>query len=169
MQFRRIGRSVVRREGSWSSNLALAIECRIITFLYRLQVSPDIFELKQLVEVGVALVLDEAFPMYGGMDLCSFAYMPRNCNYLVPMYALVVVISDWRKKLLTDFHARLLSNRVFFNVPRFMIVSYQFFMGFIWRHPDYPGDFAYPFLRRSVPFKPGFVLDIYRGMDISYL
>jgi len=69
-QFYRLGKKLVSTEGSWSSALAMALECRILTFLYRMQISLDVFDIRRLVLAGVASISDT---------------LPKHCNYLVPI------------------------------------------------------------------------------------
>jgi len=72
--------------------------------------------------------------------------------------------------MLVDLKLRIRRRRIFFGIPRFLLLSYAFCFALIWNEPRYPQDFAYPFLRKtSGRFKKHFLFDLYRGLDISFI
>lgn len=117
------------------------VENRLIGMLYRFQISLNIFDLRLFVLTGVTLINGESKTYF---------------NELVPMFSLLTFKKEISKKLHYDITRRFKRGQLYFNVPRYMFVSYKLMFAFVYREPK-KIDLAFPLK----------IIDVYRGVDLQ--
>ena len=128
-----------KKEGSWESSFIMLVENRIIGMLYRMQVIVNIFELRLFILSGKVIVNNKKLTYYnapvGYGDIVRFD--SRLSTFL-------------RYSVIKRFAKRAL----YFNIPRYMFVSYKLMFGFVYKEPR-KADLAFPLN----------VIDVYRSAD----
>lgn len=139
-QSRKLARVASRKEGSWESNFIMLIEGRIISVLYRMQFLLNVFELRFFIRGGNVLVNNKLLTYHNAAIT----------------YADIVRLKKWTShNIRYALIKRLRDMSFFFNIPRYMIISYKLMFGFIYQEPK-RRDLSYPIA----------AVDIYRCADV---
>lgn len=136
-----IAKAASKKEGSWESNFILLVENRLIGMLYRFQVSLNIFDLRLFILKGLVLI-DGNLKTY--------------FNEPIPMFSILTFKNPESKRLHYDIVKRFRRGFLYFNVPRYMFVSYKLMFAFVYREPKRI-DLAFPLK----------IIDVYRGADLQ--
>jgi ribosomal protein S4 len=138
-KFKKLLSIAYRHEGSHEGNFILLIENRLVFMLYRMQFCLNIFDLRCFVENTGALVNGERF---------------TYCNLPVAFGSIVRLDTKWTKITYYYLYRRMIRNQFYFNIPRYMFISYKLMFGLVYREPKLR-DLVYPISH----------LDIYRACD----
>jgi len=127
-QFRRIARAAKKRKGNFEENYCLALECRMVSFLYRTSLVSNMFQCIQLVKAA-ALMVD--------FKLVNHVNSPVRLGQLV-------AFNSYHKRIVyICLLKRLRRQASVFNVPTYMFVSYPFLFAFLKRFPR-QDDLVFP-------------------------
>jgi len=109
-QFRRMARAARKKDGFFEGHYCLALEGRMLTFLYRTGFVSDMFE-------ALAFVRNSFLTL--NRRVLNFA------NQQVALYALLALHVSIKKKVYFSLLVRLCINRrSLFNAPRYIYISY---------------------------------------------
>lgn len=118
----------------------MLVENRVIGMLYRMQIIMNIFELRFFVLTGKVLVNNKKLTYYNAaVGYCDIIRFERRLATFL-RYAIIKRFA--RKKL-------------YFNIPRYMFVSYKLMFGLVYKEPR-RCDLAFPLK----------VIDVYRSSDL---
>jgi len=120
-QFRRLARQAHKQDGFFEGNYCLALEGRLVTFLYR---------------TGFVTTLQEAFLWVRQGAITVDRKVHSFANEQVGLYR-VLGFHPWlKKRAYFELLVRLCVNRrSLFKGPRYMYVSYWFLFAFMQQHP----------------------------------
>lgn len=140
-QFRKLARVASKQEGSFESNYIRLVECRLLTLLYRMHWLYSVFQIRPFIFNKNVLVNNSIVTL---------------CNYSINFGDIVRLLKPTMvSRIKFDIIRRFSRKMLFFNVPRFLYVSFKFMFGTLIDEPK-KEDLAYP--QKS--------MDIYRGADI---
>lgn len=140
--FRLMARAAHKKDGYFEGHYCLALEGRVVTFLYR---------------TGFVATMQEAFALVRQGAVTVDGKVRRFANSPVALYRLLGIHPRLKKSVYFDLLVRLCVNRrSLFNRPRYMYISHWFLFAFMQRHPS---------LRDLV--LPRF-LDIYRATGFAH-
>jgi ribosomal protein S4 len=127
-QFRRLARSMRRKKGAYEHNYLLSLECRLMSYLYRTSLLTNPFYCMKFIKKGHVLI-----------DLkCQNHY-----NFKVPIYKMITFSDEGKKMLYKTVKVRLKDKKSYFNLPKFINMSYFFLFNYIIK-PPVKGDLVYP-------------------------
>lgn len=138
-QFRKFASVATKLEGSWESSFIMLVENRVIGMLYRMQINMNIFELRWFVLTGNVLVNNKKITYYNAsVDYFNILrFKPRTAEF------------SWH-----DIIERFKAGLVYFSIPRYMFVSYNRMLAFVFCEPK----------RVDLVFPIKFI-DVYRSAD----
>jgi ribosomal protein S4 len=111
-----------------ATNYCYLLECRLMGIVYRTNLMASPFEIIRFIKDGHVLV----------------DFKPKwKINYLIPVGEIFTFSKTYEKKLLFLIRRRLKAKAVYFNVPKFLFMSYKFMFGFLMRFPK-SSDIIYP-------------------------
>lgn len=138
-QFKRLAHVATRMEGSWESNFIMLIENRVLGMLYRMQVLLNVFELKSFIIRGKVLINNKKITYY---------------NALINYYDIVTFSEFDSVQIRYDIIKRFSRGSLYFNIPRYMFISYKLMFAFVFTEPK----------RKDLSFPIKFI-DVYRSAD----
>jgi len=140
-QFRKLSKIAAKQEGSFESNYIILIEGRLLTLLYRMHWLYSVFQIRPFIFNKNVLVNNTI------ITLCNFSIN----------FGDFVRLKDKRinGRIRFDIIRRFSRGMLFFNVPRFLFVSFKFMFGLLIGEPK----------RKDLAF-PQKTMDIYRGADV---
>lgn len=120
-QFRRMARAAHKKDGYFEGHYCLALEGRVVTFLYR---------------TGFVATMQEAFTAVRQGAVTLNGRVRRFANAQVALYRLLGIHAQLKKRVYFDLLVRLCVNRrSLFNRPRYMYISHWFLFAFMQQHP----------------------------------
>lgn len=119
-QFRQLARTTRLLDGCFEHNFLLALEGRLISFVYRTSFLPNLFQCIKLVRKG-------------GVMIEKTLYNHVNCR--IPINTFVKFTSLAKRLIYISLLYRLGRQLVLFNPPRYMFVSYSFLYCYMKRPP----------------------------------
>jgi hypothetical protein len=141
-QFRTMARNSRKKDGFFEGHYCLALEGRLLAFLYRTGFVADMFE-------SLAFVRNSSVTI--NRRIQNFVNQP------VALYALLALHPRVKKSVYFSLVIRLcVNNRSLFNAPRYMYISYWFIFAFMLQNP----------LLKDLPL-PRFV-DVYRATGYAH-
>jgi ribosomal protein S4 len=140
-QFRQLARRTRLLDGCYEHNFFLALEGRLVSFVYRTSFIPNIFQCIQLVRRG-GVVVEKSVQNY--------------VNYHVTINRVVRFTSLVKRLIYISLLYRLGRQLVLFNPPRYIFVSYYFLYCYMKRPPR----------RRDLVFPIS--LDMYRATGYAF-
>jgi len=140
-QFRQLAQRTRRLEGCFEHNFLLALEGRLVSFIYRTSLMPNLFQCIKLVRSGGILV-----------DGC----LQNHPNYSIGYNVLINFLPLTKKLIYLSLLYRLVHKLFLFNPPRYMFVSYVFLYCYMKRPPQ----------RRDLVFP--IALDMYRATGYAF-
>lgn len=127
--FKAMARGARKKDGYFEGHYCLALEGRLITFLYRTGFVATMFEALRAVKSNFVTV---------NKRLISYP------NQKVKLYQLLAIHPFMKKKFYFDLLVRLcIDKRSLFNGPRYMYISHWFMFAFMYQYP-YKKDLALP-------------------------
>lgn len=140
-QFRQLARRTRLLDGCFEHNFLLALEGRLISFVYRTSFVPNLFQCIQLVRQG-GVIVEKRVQNY--------------VNYRVTINKFVKFTLLVKRLIYISLLYRLGRQLVLFNPPRYMFVSYPFLYCYMKRPPK----------RRDLVFPIS--LDMYRATGYAF-
>lgn len=138
-QFRRLAKRASDFEGSWESSFIMLVENRLISLLYRMQINMNIFELRWIIYRRKVLVDNKVIDY---------------ANAAVPYFVIVRFNRLNKRKFKHSIVERFTRRLMYFNVPRYLFVSYKLLFAFVFKEPKRV-DLAFPIK----------AVDVYRSAD----
>lgn len=139
-QFRKLAVVASRREGSWESSFIMLVENRVLGMLYRMQINMNVFELRWFVLLGNVLVNNK-----------KVTYYNAAVNYFEILRIRQLRVSDSIQNSIIE---RIKANIIYFNIPRYLFVSYKYMFAFVYTEPK----------RADLVF-PNRAIEVYRSAD----
>lgn len=146
-QFRKLARIVRKKEGPVGNLFVLALEGRLINFLYRSLFTETIFESFFLIKQGYILV-----------DKHIITYP----NYNVNLYEILSVLPLIKRRFYLFLLTRIfIEKNIFFNTLNFIFISFRFLFSYMYKLPN----------EKDIPYRSGkdynfgsrWPIDIYRA------
>jgi len=128
-QFRKVFRSAAKQDGNFEVNYLRFLEGRIVSIIYRLNLSADIFWLIKFMKEGCFSV-----------EYNSITFP----NYIVPIGKLLTVSKSWHAKFIMTLSKRIKLRTLLFPTPAFIYACYRMFWFYLLRYPR-RRDLIYPF------------------------
>jgi len=117
----------------------MLIENRVLGMLYRMQINMNVFELRWFVLLGNILINNK-----------TVTYYNAAVNYFDILRFRTASARLFRTGVIERFKAKV----TYFNIPRYMFVSYKHLFAFVYNEPK----------RTDLAF-PNKAIDVYRGAD----
>lgn len=136
---RRIKHYALKRQGSFEAYFLLGMEGRLSYLAYRTHIIHNIFSLKQILGWGILKV-----------NGCIINY----ANFTVKPFDVIQIIDVLRVNVIEAICLRFKQKLIFFRVPRYICINYQFFFFFIKRQ----------IRLRDLAYTNRFI-DIYKALD----
>lgn len=140
-QFRQLARRTRVLDGCYEHNFLLALEGRLISFIYRTSFLPNIFQCIQLVRRGGVMVEKS---------------LQHHVNYRVAINTVIKFTSLVKRLVYISLLYRLGRDLVLFNPPRYIFASYSFLYCYMKRPPR----------RRDLVFPIS--IDMYRATGYAF-
>jgi hypothetical protein len=121
-QFRRLAKTAKRQEGFYGENYLLLLEGRICSAIYRSSIISNMFEAIRFVKLGNVNI--------------NKVYV-RFPNYLVPIMKFIGFRGLYKGRLFWDFLRRVMRRAFYFTPPKYLFLSYMFFVFFYLRAPKF--------------------------------
>jgi hypothetical protein len=138
-QFRKLATIASKREGSWESSFIMLVENRVIGMLYRMQIHMNVFELRWFVLTGKVFVNNKKITYYNAL-VDYFKILRFNARTALFTWYIIV--------------ERFKAGFTYFSTPRYMCVSYNRMLAFVFREPKRV-DLVFPIK----------IIDVYRSAD----
>lgn len=127
-QFRKLARIMRRKRGAFENNFLMSLEGRLMSYIYRTSLLTNPFYCMKFIQQGHILINLK----------CE-----KHYNYKLSIYKLITFSALGKRMLYKFLLKRLSSARTYFNVPRFIYMSYLFFYNYIIKLPI-RGDLVFP-------------------------
>jgi hypothetical protein len=110
-----------KKDGYFEGHYCLALEGRLISFLYRTGFVSNLFESLYYIKHNFVTLNKEIF---------NYVNQPTKLYMLLSFHPII------KKKVYLDLLTRLcINNRFLFNYPKYMYISYCFLFAFMFRFP----------------------------------
>lgn len=119
-QFRQLALTMRSKIGAFEENYLLALEGRLLSYLYRTSLMTNPFQCIEFIKRGNILI--------------NFR-LENHYNFRVPINTLVTFSSYGKRLIYMNVIPRLKAKRTLFNVPKYMYLSYIFLYSYMTRPP----------------------------------
>jgi hypothetical protein len=140
-QFRQLAQRTRRLAGCFEHNFFLALEGRLVSFVYRTSFIPNPFQCIEIVKRG---------------NVTIEGVVQGHINYLIQLNQLVSFIPSFKRLIYLSLLYRLARGAILFNPPRYIYVSFIFLFTYMTRPPH----------RRDLVFPIS--LDMYRATGYAF-